>query len=247
MCGRYVLEPEIEDFYEQWELTSPPGFALSPSWNIAPTSEVPILLERYDDAGRRLRELHPARWGLLPRWAEDRSFSTQTFNARSETVLSKPSFSASIIRRRCAVPASAYYEWNMRRPYAIRRADGSPLLFAGIYEWWRDPEKAGRGESAPWVLSCSILTGPRPEPENAVLSTLHKLHERIPLALDEQTAFAWISPGPRRREQLEPMLERLRSETAEVASRWEIYEVGPAVGNIRNDSPELLNPLQTFV
>lgn len=247
MCGRYVLEPEIEDLYEQWQLTSSPGFRLRPSWNIAPTAQVPILLERYDDAGRLLREVHPARWGLLPRWAEEPSFSSQTFNARSETVLSKPSFSASIVSRRCAVPASAYYEWSMKRPYAIRPPAGRPLLFAGIYEWWRDPERAARGEQAPWVLSCTILTGPRPEPETPVLSTLHELHDRIPLAMEEETALEWISPGPRRREQLEPMLERLRTQVSGVAGRWDIYEVDPAVGNVRNDSPGLLEPLQSLI
>ncbi len=247
MCGRYVLEPEIEDFYDEWALTSAPEERLSPSWNIAPTSEVPILLERYDDAGRRLREVHSARWGLLPRWAEKPSFSSQTFNARSETVLSKPSFSSSAAARRCAIPASAYYEWSRKRPYAIRPPEGRPLLFAGIYEWWRDPQKAARGEPAPWVLSCSILTGPRPEPATPVLRTLHELHDRIPLAMDQETAFAWIRPGARRRDQLEPMVERLRTEVSAVAAAWDIYEVGPEVGSTRNDSPRLLEPLQTLV
>ncbi len=63
----------------------PPAFELAPNWNIAPTSTVPILVERYDDAGELRRELHPARWGLLPGWAKDMTFSSRTFNARSET------------------------------------------------------------------------------------------------------------------------------------------------------------------
>lgn len=245
----------------------PPAFELAPNWNIAPTSTVPILVERYDD-GQLLRELHPARWGLLPVWAKDMTFSSRTFNARSETVVSKPSFRSAAKSRRCAVPAEAYYEWKAggakKRPHAIREADGSPLVFAGLYEWWKDEDAEARGESDPWILSCSILTGPSPETggdtaavsasagERAaggraeVLADLAELHDRIPLAMTPEFAAQWIQPGDKSSEELEVLLEQLRTEILDVASGWEVYEVDPGVGNVRNNGPTLLEPVPTL-
>lgn len=229
----------------------PPAFELAPNWNIAPTSTVPILVERYDEAGELLRELHPARWGLLPIWAKDMTFSSRTFNARSETVASKPSFRSAAKARRCAVPAEAYYEWKAggakKRPHAIHAADGSPLIFAGLYEWWKDKDAEARGEPEPWILSCTILTGPSPEvSEDGVLSELGALHDRIPLAMTEDFAADWIHPGERSLQELEVLLERLRGEVPSVAAGWEVYEVDPVVGNVRNNGPQLLDPAPTL-
>ncbi|MFD1345297.1 SOS response-associated peptidase [Nesterenkonia halotolerans] len=268
MCGRYVMAKDTGDLADDLNRArlgpvQPPAFGLPPNWNIAPTSTVPILVERYDDAGQLLRELHPARWGLLPVWAKDMTFSSRTFNARSETVVSKPSFRSAAKSRRCAVPAEAYYEWKAggakKRPHAIRAADGSPLVFAGLYEWWKDRDAEARGESDPWILSCSILTGPSPETADdeaaggqaaggqaGVLTDLADLHDRIPLAMTPEFAAQWIQPGDKSPEELEVLLEQLRTEILEVASGWEIYEVDPGVGNVRNNGPALLDPVPTL-
>ncbi|MCH8559199.1 SOS response-associated peptidase [Nesterenkonia sp. LB17] len=256
MCGRYVMAKDTGDLADDLNRArlgpvQPPAFEIAPNWNVAPTSTVPILVERYDDAGELLRELHPARWGLLPVWAKDMTFSSRTFNARSETVASKPSFRSAAKSRRCAVPAEAYYEWKAqgakKRPHAIRSADGSPLVFAGLYEWWKDKNAEARGESDPWILSCTILTGPSPETtDDGVLSELAALHDRIPLAMTEEFAAQWIHPGEKTPEELEVLLEQLRGEIPEAASGWEIYEVDPAVGNVRNNGPQLLEPTPTL-
>ncbi|EXF24707.1 hypothetical protein BG28_04635 [Nesterenkonia sp. AN1] len=256
MCGRYVMAKDTGDLADDLNRArlgpvQPPAFELKPNWNTAPTSTVPILVERYDDSGAPLRELHPARWGLLPVWAKDMSFSSRTFNARSETVASKPSFRSAAKARRCAVPAEAYYEWKAggakKRPHVIRSADASPLIFAGLYEWWKDQEAEARGESDPWILSCTILTGPSPEiTEDGVLSELGALHDRIPLAMTAEFAATWIHPGEKTPEELEVLLEQLRGEITEVASAWEIYEVDPAVGNVRNNGAQLLEPAPTL-
>lgn len=55
-------------------MTTPPGFLMSPNWNVAPTTNVPVLVERLEE-DEILRELHLARWGLLPHWAKDQKFS----------------------------------------------------------------------------------------------------------------------------------------------------------------------------
>lgn len=164
MCGRYVIARATADLADLLD-ADPGGQEFRQSWNVAPTSEVPILLERLDDEGELRRELHAARWGLLPIWAKDQKLSYKTFNARSETVTEKPTFRSAVLSKRCAVPADAYYEWlkdgDQKRPHVIRPNDGGLITFAGLYEWWRDKTA---GDDAPWLLSCTILTGPSPEP-----------------------------------------------------------------------------------
>ena len=89
------------------------------------------------------RRLEPARWGLVPSWAKDPSIGARAFNARSEELEDKPMFRKALEKRRAVVPASGYYEWKKeddeKVPHYIHPADGSPLLMAGLYEWWKDP------------------------------------------------------------------------------------------------------------
>lgn len=267
MCGRFVMSMRADDLAAYLDADVDSRVTFQPSWNIPPTSNVPILVERYSDpvsaepepaSSATRREIHLARWGLLPRWAESPAFSSNTFNARSETVLTKPSFKDSIRRRRCAVPAEGYYEWAVetgedgkirRRPYWVRPADGSLMLFAGVYEWWQDPAAVHAGHPAPWRLTVSILTGPSPEPGSTdgpsfeLLDQLGQIHERTPLAMHPETARAWIQPGHRSPRQLEYMLGRLRAEVIDQARGWAVHEVDPAVGSVRNDTPELTEPL----
>ncbi|HIW98771.1 MAG TPA: SOS response-associated peptidase [Candidatus Nesterenkonia stercoripullorum] len=246
MCGRYVMALRAGDLADALDADILDGLELRESWNIAPTTPVPILVDRGSDR----RELHVARWGLLPGWAKDRTFSSRTFNARSETVLSKPAFRSAVRRRRCGVPAQGYYEWRTttdpdtgkatKRPHFVQPADGSLILFAGLYEWWQDPALVATGDEAPWVLSTTILTGPSPESS----PQLAQLHDRMPLAMAEETATQWMSPGELPRDETEALVDRVRAEAETVAGRWTITEVGSAVGNVRNDSPELTAPVE---
>jgi putative SOS response-associated peptidase YedK len=140
---------------------------LPPSWNVAPTDDVPIVLERLIDGGQ-VRQLHVARWGLVPSWAKDPGVGARMINARSETVLEKPAFRKAMKSRRCAVPADGYYEWKQgagkaKQPYYVHPGNSAGLVFAGLYEWWKDPSK-GEGEPGGWVLSTSILTADTPPP-----------------------------------------------------------------------------------
>jgi putative SOS response-associated peptidase YedK len=67
-------------------------------------------------------ELRPTRWGLVPSWSQDPSIGQRMINARSETLLEKPSFKQLVATRRCLVPADGFYEW--------RREGSSRSLYA---------------------------------------------------------------------------------------------------------------------
>lgn len=230
--------------------------AVPPSWNIAPTAEVPILLERLVDGGVK-RQLHVARWGLVPSWAKDPGIGTKMFNARSESVLEKQAFREPARSRRCAVPADGYYEWkkdggSARQPYYVHSGDDGGMVFAGLYDWWKDQSKAV-GEPGRWLLSVSILTADSPSgdspsadspgdgAEASVLGELASLHDRIPLPMNTETMEAWLDP---RADDAAALVHLVRTKARGVTRGWRIVPVSSRVGNVRNDSPELIQPVE---
>lgn len=245
MCGRYVIARATGDLARALDLEIPDDVEVRESYNVAPTTTVPVVVERELDDGAASKELHTAHWGLIPIWAKDSKIGGRAFNARSETVVEKPMFRSAVRARRCAVPADAYYEWlkegDEKRPHAIRPADGGLMTFAGLYEWWRDPKGP---EDAPWVLSCTILTGPSPEAgRGGVLDQLAGLHDRMPLPMSADVMDTWLSPEKLEKEEAQGLVEAVGDQALDVASTWEVYEVDRAVGNVRNNSADLLDPI----
>lgn len=232
MCGRFVIAKELSGITELFELDEVPANYSPVSFNIAPTQQVPIIVEREIES-LPSRELHPARWGLIPSWAKE--VSTPLFNARIETALEKPSFREATEKKRCAIPASGYFEWQAsdagKKPFYIHPAEGM-LAFAGIYSWWRDPSKAA-SDPARWVLSCSILT-------KDSSPALAGIHDRNPVFLSEDNLAAWLAPDYQTTPEL---LTALSKESDLVAQELSFHEVSSKVGQVSVNSPELIQPL----
>ena len=234
----------VGDLVSECGAEAPRDFALKESYNVAPTDDVPIVLERLIDGALR-RQLHIARWGLVPRWAKEISVGTRSFNARIESAAEKPTFQDSVHTRRCAVPVDGYYEWKKfgaktKQPYFVHRGDHAPIFFAGLYGWWKDPSKApGAGDA--WLLSTTVLTAPSPPADSGspVLRELAGLHDRYPVPMDTDTMAAWLDPTVKDGTQL---LDMLRNRAYDAATDWTLEPVGSAVGNVRNNSPELILP-----
>jgi putative SOS response-associated peptidase YedK len=232
MCGRFVIAKELSGITELFELDEVPENYSPVSFNIAPTQRVPIIVEL---AVTTLfsRQLHPARWGLIPSWAKE--VSATLFNARIETALEKPSFRESIQKKRCAIPASGYFEWQAtdsgKQPFFIHPPDGM-LALAGIYSWWRDPAKAA-ADSARWILSCSILT-------KDSAPALSQIHDRNPVFLSKGNLTAWLAPDYPTTPEL---LSVLSKESDLVAKELSYYPVSSKVGQVSANSPDLIEPL----
>jgi putative SOS response-associated peptidase YedK len=102
-----------------FDTTNPlPDFA--PSWNLAPTQPASVV------------RLHPENQAAAPRRAHLGAWSrTSPINARPETVATSPLFKAAFARRRCLVPAGAFYGWRKtgtgKQPYAVPRPDGQVM------------------------------------------------------------------------------------------------------------------------
>lgn len=227
MCGRYVVTKELSDLREFFDAETPIEFPTI-SYNIAPTQVGPILVEREVDSVPT-RELHPARFGLIPQWAKE--VQTPLFNARIETVLEKPSFKDSALRKRCVVPASGYFEWDSEKQPHYVFAD-SLIFFAGIYSFWRDPAKQPTDPSR-WVLSFSILTKP-------ASPSLSWVHERSPVFLSEDGVEAWIAPDY---ETTPDLLSAIGAESDEVAQFLQHHPVSKAAGKVSENSVELISPI----
>ncbi len=238
MCGRIALYSDIPRLTHLLEAGLDPELAegLGRRWNIGPMSEILGVAE--DGNGRR--HMSVFRWGLVPTGAKDPAKIRNTFNARAETVATKPMFRAAFRQGRILVPADAFYEWapgapaapglpglpsppasprSPKQPYAFKRADGEPVVFAGLREFWK-------GADGTELRTATIITteaGPD-----------MPIHDRQPVVLDPDTWAHWLDPEVTARHELEPLL------VPGPPGTLVHYPVSGDVGNVGNDSPELI-------
>jgi putative SOS response-associated peptidase YedK len=242
MCGRFVLDRKTTDLVNLFDVDRVGDEQPAVSWNIAPTQPISIVLDSLPKATEEepypepLRRLESARWGLVPGWAKDPKAGPPLFNARSEDVADKASFKNAVAKRRAVIPASGYYEWRVvdgtKIPHYISLPGDELLVFAGLYEWWRNPTAP---DDAPdkWLLSASILT-------RASSGPLAHIHDRMPVFLDSDLVEGWLDPQEVGSQEL---VDELVFAGAEVAERIEFHEVGAAVGSVQNNGEQLTEPL----
>lgn len=206
------------------------SYDYAPRYNVPPGSFVPIVVERLDDDAQLTRRLETASWGLVPGWAKDTKIGFKAFNARSETVLEKPMFRQAIKRRRCALPIPGYYEWETtedgKQPWMMSAAGPDPLFMAGLFEFWKQPDQS-------WLVSTTILTM-----ESA--GHLQDVHHRMPVFLSRGHISEWIDPAVPSNDV--PLLLESTLSQVDPASVTR-HKVGRSVGNVRNDGPELIQPV----
>ncbi|MDM3888840.1 SOS response-associated peptidase family protein [Pseudomonas sp. BCRC 81390] len=220
MCGRLSQYRGVHDFVatlslpEAWRNNI--GDQPLGQYNIAPTTPVAVL--RMDAAGLRADLV---KWGWRPHWATDRA---APINARVEKVAHGPFFRA-IWPYRAITPVDGWYEWvdeggPRKQPYFIRRRDGRPALCASIGQFIGN---AGDG--------CVIITAD-------AQGGLVDVHDRRPVVLSPQLARAWIAAGLP-----SAQAEQLVLNLGEPADCFEWFRVSAAVGNVRNQGAELIDPL----
>lgn len=225
MCGRYTLTATNEELAEVFGLLDVP--ALAPRYNIAPTQQVPVL-RVLETSPQRL--LHLLRWGLIPHWAKDRSIGSRMINARCESVDTKPAFREAFRRRRCLPLSDGFYEWQRlgtkKQPYYIRRSDGQPFAFAGLWERWQGPDDAQ-------IESYTILTT---QPNDLV----GPLHDRMPVILSPEDYDLWLDPKVQDAQRLTPLLRPCAS------AEFVADPVGTRVNSPANDDPACVVPLDSL-
>lgn len=227
MCGRYASTRRDGDLLRDFQVASVVDDPPLPSWNVAPTDSSRVVLERIV-TGQPDRQLRTLTWGLVPSWAKDPKLGAKLINARSETVTTKPAFKAAASRRRCLVPADGYYEWMVADDgkHPIYLYGDGPLAFAGLYEL--RPVDESRQQ---WLWTYSILTC-------TATDEVGHIHDRSPVVVPADLRDAWLDPTM-------TDLAQVRELVAAIPPpRLHTYEVAPLVNSVRNNGPELVEPIE---
>jgi putative SOS response-associated peptidase YedK len=157
-------------------------------------------------------------------WAKDPAKGGHAINARAETLADKPSFRGLLNRRRCLIPASAWYEWRAeggrKQPYAILRRDSGLLAFAGLWEKW--------GHDGEVLETAAILT-------TSATAAMRPLYDRMPVILPREAWSIWLDPQRRTHEELAPLLVPFDDGLI-------FFPVNSYVSNARNQGPDCLEP-----
>ena len=220
MCGRFTLRCPAKEVADLFSVLDMP--ALTVRYNIAPSQPVLCVGQ---NAGKRAAGF--MRWGLVPEWAGDPEGGTKLINARAETVASKDTFRDAFRKRRCLIPADAFYEWKAegrgKQPYLFQRPDGKPFAIAGLWERWLPA-------NGPQLLTCCLIT----TTPNTVAK---QVHNRMPVVFTEEGAFAaWLDPKATPAD-LQPLLKPAPDEALAVV------KVSKAANDARFDGPECVQTI----
>lgn len=225
MCGRYVRRSDKQKIAEWFHADGNRGGLAMPDsdYNVAPTTHQPIIRQSQETGER---ELIVARWGLVPFFAKDMQEvkGLSTINARAETIATAKTWREPFRKRRCLVPADAFYEWPKagkapKQPYVFRLSNRNPFAFAGLWDAWQD-------EQGGWLRSFAIVTTEANE-------LMARIHPRMPVILHARDYDRWLD-----REETERLpLDLLRPFEAEA---MEMQEANPKVNSVRNNGPEML-------
>ncbi|MBR6090740.1 MAG: SOS response-associated peptidase [Anaerolineaceae bacterium] len=154
--------------------------ALSPAADYYPGRGIPAVI----NAAERVVEI--LYWGLIPSWAKDISIAKHTFNARCETLREKASYKMAYLRRRCLIPATAYYEWRIANdrkiPYKFSLRGTKAFMLAGLWEYWVD--SSGNEVYSATVVTCPAGRG------------LEAYHDRMPVVFDKYNCWQWMEDRP---------------------------------------------------
>lgn len=233
MCGRFTLKVPVDAWIR--DLFSEAIRSLivtskitewSPRYNIAPTQPILVLTE--DNNGRF--EIQPMRWGLVPSWTDSIQSAYSMVNARSETLLEKPTYKHLVETHRCVVLADGYYEWKAptpknKIPYWIHADGERPFGMAGL---WTTNKKV---QSDAPLDSATVITIPANEDTKVV-------HDRMPaMLMCQDDILAWLA----KKDRTPSVLEQELAPPAQGV--FQFYEVEKTVNNARNDGPDLVKPV----
>jgi putative SOS response-associated peptidase YedK len=249
MCGRYLRRSDKQQLAEYFHVQANLDELVLSDWNynVAPATFQPVV--RLDHE-RGERELVLMRWGLVPAFADSpRDFGYNTINAKAETLATSRMYRGPLERRRCLIPADGFYEWKVqpnvpavaepvglfgevipkrekkpavvKQPYCFTLRTGSPFAFAGLWDRWHNPA----GDTATLETFTIITTEPN--------ELTAQVHTRMPAILEPKDYAEWLAAE----KGVRAPVELLRPLPAE---RMQMQKANSAVGNIRNNGPEML-------
>lgn len=223
MCGRFTITIDLEDLREylvdHYDITELKSEFELPRYNIAPTQDVITIIN--DGSKNRVGLL---KWGLIPPFAKDEKIGASMINAKSETLMEKPSFRSSFQTKRCVILADSFYEWkreeNKKTPMRIGLNNNQIFPMAGLWSTFTRPDGTK-------IHSTTIIT----THANELMS---EIHDRMPVILDDQAVATWLNPRIQDLNMLSKMLKPYESKA------MYSYKVSPIVNNARNEVKECI-------
>lgn len=225
MCGRYTLQTKAEDLAKRYNLARFPH-NIHENFNVAPGQQMPIIVNK---AGEPTLEI--MQWGLVPKWSKDPRIGYKLINARDDTIFDKPIWRNVILKQRCLIPATGFYEWQrqntnnkvQKQPFYIHPQKIKLFSFAGVWETYKDNNDQEH-------MTYSIITT-EPNIEMAAI------HNRMPVILHPEDEPKWLESSPVTRSSLEPLLRPFED------NKLEIYKVSEDVNSPRNNDERLIYAL----
>ena len=153
-----------------------------------------------------------------------------TFNAKAETLTERPAYRNAFLKRRCNVPAEAFYESvgpkKERQPLNIARADGKLLSLAGLFNYWKPKDSEG----SPIATFTVITTAPN--------QWMSRIHNRMPAILQDDQIEHWLDPTASDPLQLAELLK------APPEDFLDCYPVSKEMSSGRVDDPAFANRIE---
>jgi putative SOS response-associated peptidase YedK len=219
MCGRFAIHTSVQEIMRYAKVTGG-RVPWQPNYNIAPSQTIPIVL-----LWEASKQITLAKWGLIPFWAKDRSIGNKLINARAETIDQKPSFKSPFRHKRCLIPANGFFEWDKhtKQPYYIKPKHEKLFFFAGLWDTWQGDDESN-------LISCTIITTDANKP-------ISPYHARMPVILAPDALSEWTDTPESNATKLKKLL------ISYPAEEIELYPVSKMVNSVKNNSPELIQPL----
>jgi putative SOS response-associated peptidase YedK len=175
-----IVKEELERRYER-EFIDPENYRPSYYYHAFSLPYLPVVTPA---------SIETMQWGLIPHWVsgsdEADELRLKTFNARSETIDSKPAFASSFASSRCIIPVNGFFEWQHRGkeriPWYIYASDKNIFSLGGIWSEWHDIVQNTV------VKTFSIVT----TEANTLLADIHNSGKRMPLILTENDTEVWL-------------------------------------------------------
>jgi putative SOS response-associated peptidase YedK len=223
-----LIREELENRYGA-TLIDPDKYRPSYYYHAFGLPEIPAICSPEPDKLRLLR------WGLIPSWTRSIDDANviryKTFNARAESIDSKPSFSSSVRSKRCIVPVRGFFEWQHagknKIPWYIYHHDNDILSIAGIFDEWIE---TGTGEK---FSTFSIVT----TDANDMMAEIHNSARRMPVILDRASEAVWTEQSS----SLNDVLQILRPSPSEILKA---HTVSPLINDraVDRNTPDVIKP-----
>ena len=215
MCGRYSILRSRREHEKFFQAVMKEGSEIFERYNAAPRQKLPAVVI---DNG--IRQIIPIQWGHISTWAKDTAHEVR-INTRSETLM-QPDYKTILLKNRCIIPASGFYEWDKssqaRTPYYFYSRQEDFLSFAGIWEYSQLPG----GEL---VRTFTIITTQADDKVSLI-------HSRMPVILNHMAVDTWLDP----KTDINQLTVLLKPCSSQLIS----HPVGHTVNNPRIDNPSCI-------